>query len=108
MAVDSVCSPSPSSNPKRATIRVGVIGYGYWGPNVVRNLHGLDSACVGIVCDTSPAALARVRKTYPGILTTTDANEVFRSPHVDPLPAITPACTPSHLAHPAPYTPHHV
>src|SRR5260370_28580378 len=98
MAVDSVCSPSPSSNPKRATIRVGVIGYGYWGPNVVRNLQGLDSACVEIVCDKSPAALARVRKTYPGILTTTDANEVLRSPHVDAVAVITPVWTHYELA----------
>ena len=27
-------------------VRVGVIGYGYWGPNIVRNLHGLDVACL--------------------------------------------------------------
>ena len=34
-------------------IRVGVIGYGYWGPNIVRNLHGLDSTRVEMVCDKS-------------------------------------------------------
>ena len=50
-------------------IRVGVIGYGYWGPNIVRNLHGLDSTRVEMVCDKSSAALARVRKAYPGIHT---------------------------------------
>ena len=47
-------------------IRIGVIGYGYWGPNIVRNLHGLDSTRVEMVCDKSPAALNRVRKAYPG------------------------------------------
>ena len=34
-------------------IKVGVIGYGYWGPNIVRNLHGLDSTRCEIVCDKS-------------------------------------------------------
>jgi predicted dehydrogenase len=79
-------------------IRVGVIGYGYWGPNVVRNLHGTDNACVEIVCDKSSAALARARKTYPGILTTSDANEVLRSPNVDAVAVITPVWTHYELA----------
>ena len=98
MAVDFVCSPNHSTDTKRALIRVGVIGYGYWGPNVVRNLHGLDSAQVEIVCDKSPAALARVRKTYPGVLTTSDANDVLRSPHVDAVAVITPVWTHYELA----------
>jgi predicted dehydrogenase len=79
-------------------IRVGVIGYGYWGPNVVRNLHGLENVCVAVVCDKSPAALARVRKTYPGISTTTDANEVLRSPDIDAVAVITPVWTHYELA----------
>ncbi|HVS90361.1 MAG TPA: Gfo/Idh/MocA family oxidoreductase [Candidatus Acidoferrum sp.] len=79
-------------------IRVGVIGYGYWGPNVVRNLHGLDSARVEMVCDKNPAALARVRKTYPGISTTSDANDVLRSPNVDAVAVITPVWTHYELA----------
>src|SRR6266849_972903 len=74
-------------------IRVGVIGYGYWGPNIVRNLHGLDDTRVEIVCDKSPSALARVRKTYPGIATTSDCGEVLRSPHVDAVAVITPVWT---------------
>jgi predicted dehydrogenase len=79
-------------------IRVGVIGYGYWGPNIVRNLHGLDSTRVEIVCDKSPSALARVRKTYPGIATTSDCAEVLRSPQVDAVAVITPVWTHYQLA----------
>jgi predicted dehydrogenase len=74
-------------------IKIGVIGYGYWGPNIVRNLHGLDSTHVEMVCDKSPAALARARKTYPGISTTTDANEILRSPQIDAVAVITPVWT---------------
>jgi len=79
-------------------IRVGVIGYGYWGPNVVRNLQGLDSTRAEIVCDQSPAALARARKANPGIQTVSDAREVLRSPHVDAVAVITPVWTHYELA----------
>ena len=74
-------------------IRVGVIGYGYWGPNIVRNLHSLDSARVEAVCDKSAAALARVRKAYPGVDTCSDANEILRSPKIDAVAVITPVWT---------------
>ena len=74
-------------------IRVGVIGYGYWGPNIVRNLHGLESTRVEMVCDKSAAALARARRTYPGIRTTSDSLELLRSPEIDAVAVITPVWT---------------
>jgi predicted dehydrogenase len=61
-------------------IRVGVIGYGYWGPNIVRNLHGSESTTVKMICDCSSSALARARKAYPGVQTVSDPKEVLRSP----------------------------
>jgi predicted dehydrogenase len=79
-------------------IRVGVIGYGYWGPNIVRNLHGLDSTRAEMVCDMSPKALARVRKAYPGIKAVSDPNEVLRSPDIDAVAVITPVWTHYELA----------
>src|SRR6266700_5432617 len=79
-------------------IRVGVIGYGYWGPNIVRNFHGLENARVEMVCDKSAAALTRVGKTYPGILTTTDPNEVLNSTLIDAVAVITPVWTHYELA----------
>jgi len=74
-------------------IRVGVIGYGYWGPNIVRNLHGPDNIRVEMVCDKSMAALARVRKAYPAVSTTTDPCEVLKSPNIDAIAVITPVWT---------------
>jgi len=74
-------------------IRVGVIGYGYWGPNIVRNLHGPDNIRVEMVCDKNPAALARVSKAYPGVATTTDPCEVLKSPQIDAVAVITPVWT---------------
>jgi predicted dehydrogenase len=79
-------------------IRVGVIGYGYWGPNIVRNLQGLDSTRVEMVCDSSPAALGRVRKIYPGVRTASDAREVLTSPDIDAVAVITPVWTHYELA----------
>jgi len=79
-------------------IRVGVIGYGYWGPNIVRNLNGLDSARVEVVCDKSASARARVQKTYPGIKTSSDPMEVISSPDTDAVAVITPVWTHYDLA----------
>jgi len=79
-------------------IRVGVIGYGYWGPNIVRNLHGLDSTRVEAVCDKSPAALARVRKAYPGVKTVSDPAEILTSSQIDAVAVITPVWTHYELA----------
>jgi len=79
-------------------IRVGVIGYGYWGPNIVRNLYGLDSTRVEMICDGSPAAQARARRAYPGIRVVSDAMEILRSPDIDAVAVITPVWTHYELA----------
>ena len=79
-------------------IRVGVIGYGYWGPNIVRNLHGLESTQVEMICDKSPGARARAKKAYPGIKTVSDPNELLTSPQVDAVAVITPVWTHYELA----------
>jgi predicted dehydrogenase len=79
-------------------IRVGVIGYGYWGPNIVRNLHGLDYVRADMVCDKSPGALARARKAYPNIRTVSDPAEILSSPEIDAVAVITPVWTHYELA----------
>ena len=79
-------------------IRIGVIGYGYWGPNIVRNLHGQKSARAEMVCDKTPAALARVRKAYPDVCTVSDPMEVLRSPEIDAVAVITPVWSHYELA----------
>ncbi len=71
-------------------IRFGVIGYGYWGPNIVRNLRGLDSVQVVSVCDTNAAALGRVKRAYPDVQATTDPAELLESAEIDAVAVITP------------------
>lgn len=79
-------------------IRVGVIGYGYWGPNIVRNFHGQEHTRVEMLCDKSAPALARAKRNYPAIEVTTDPCEVLKSPKVDAVAVITPVWTHYELA----------
>ncbi len=74
-------------------IRVGVIGYGYWGPNIVRNFHGQDNTRVEMLCDKNLHALARANRSYPSIEVTTDPYAVLKSPNVDAVAVITPVWT---------------
>jgi predicted dehydrogenase len=74
-------------------IKFGVIGYGYWGPNVVRNLDLMDKAEVVAVCDKSPTSRKRVQKAYPGVRVTSDSGELMTSKDLDAIAVITPVWT---------------
>jgi predicted dehydrogenase len=79
-------------------VKFGVVGYGYWGPNVVRNLDRLDEADVVAVCDKSPAARRKVAKAYPDVLVTDDARDIMSSPDIDAIAVVTPVWTHYELA----------
>jgi len=79
-------------------VKFGVIGYGYWGPNVVRNLNQLEEARVLAVCDKSPAARRRFQKAYPQVHVTTDPGELMSSPDIDAIAVVTPVWTHYELA----------
>ncbi len=79
-------------------ISFGVIGYGYWGPNIVRNLNGLDEAKVIRVCDKSAASRSRVRKAHPMIDVTADLSEIMESTEIDAVAIVTPVWTHYELA----------
>src|SRR5690349_4873063 len=79
-------------------IRFGVIGYGYWGPNIVRNLRSLDSTQVVAVCDKSEGALRRAKQAFPEVEVTQDAEELLTSPNIDAIAVITPVWTHFELA----------
>jgi predicted dehydrogenase len=70
-----------------------VIGYGYWGPNVVRNLESLENSQVLTIAETSPAARKRAQRAYPGIHVTADISEVMSSPQIDAVAVVTPVWT---------------
>jgi len=71
----------------------GVIGYGYWGPNVVRNLMNLEGAEVTAIAEINPTAQARARKAYPGVRITPSATEVITSPQTDVVAIVSPVWT---------------
>jgi predicted dehydrogenase len=79
-------------------LRFGVIGYGYWGPNIVRNLRGLEGCQLVGVCDQSPAARKKIQAAHPGIPVFSDAQELISSPDVDVIAVITPVWTHYELA----------
>jgi predicted dehydrogenase len=79
-------------------IRVGVIGYGYWGPNIVRNFNHGSPSQVGMVCDQRPDALRRVQQAYPQLRVTRDSKELIESPEIDLIAVVTPVWTHFELA----------
>lgn len=79
-------------------IRVGVIGYGYWGPNIVRNFHATEGFCVHAVCDKSADSLQRAQITYPAFRFTQDPGDILKSAEIDVVAVITPAWTHYELA----------
>jgi predicted dehydrogenase len=79
-------------------VKFGVIGYGYWGPNVVRNLQSIAGAEVLSVCDKSSAARRKVHRAYPSIYVTADPSEVMSSPEIDAVAVVTPVWTHFELA----------
>ena len=74
-------------------IRVGVIGYGYWGPVVARNFHATDGCQLAAICDANPAAQARAGKAFPGVRVTGDVAELVPRPDIDAVAVITPVWT---------------
>src|SRR6201998_3963898 len=71
----------------------GVIGYGYWGPNVVRNLTSLDGSQVLAIAEMSPGARKRAEKAYPGIHVTSDVSDLISSTEIDAIAIVTPVWT---------------
>jgi predicted dehydrogenase len=72
---------------------VALIGYGYWGPNLLRNYIELQGAWVQWVCDTRPEALEKVAARYPSVPLTSDYQEVLRDARVDAVVLATPIST---------------
>ncbi len=79
-----------------APVRLGVVGFGYWGPNVVRNLDKLADAQIVAAVDTDARNLARFADLYPYADTTTDLDAMLARADIDAVVVVTSA--PSHFA----------
>jgi predicted dehydrogenase len=96
-----VTEPGSSSSAQKqgnGLLRFGVIGYGYWGPNVVRNLDQLDRVELVGLCDMSPKARERAKKAYPHVELTADPAELLASTEIDAVAVVTPVWTHYELA----------
>jgi predicted dehydrogenase len=71
-------------------IGIGIIGYGYWGPNLVRNFFEVPGCKVIAVSDLRPDRLARIGPRYPTVETTTDYRDLLRDPRIDAIAIATP------------------
>ncbi len=79
-------------------IRIGVIGYGYWGANIVRNFNSIEGGKVVSICDVDGNALRKAQRLFPGTEVTSDFREVVTSPDVDAVAVVTPVSTHFELA----------
>jgi predicted dehydrogenase/protoporphyrinogen oxidase len=85
---------TPERSPRAGSpIRVGVVGVGYWGPNLVRNLAESPVFEVAHLCDLRPEALEAIARRYPNIPCTTQFEEILRDGDVDAVAIATPVST---------------
>lgn len=76
-----------------APLRIGVVGCGYWGPNLVRNFSAIPEARVVAVSDLDPARLKHVTELYPSVRGTQRAEDLLDSPEIDAIAIATPVAT---------------
>jgi predicted dehydrogenase len=79
-------------------LKVGVVGYGYWGPNIVRNFCAIDGVGVAAICDKSADALKRAGKACPGADLSKDHRRVTKGTDIDIAAIVTPVSTHYSLA----------
>jgi predicted dehydrogenase len=88
-----VVKSTSSAGGTPAVVRVGVIGYGYWGPNLARNFTEHKGTSVSAVSDRNPERLEAAKRRYPWIATHEDASAVIADPSIDAVAVATPVAT---------------
>ena len=79
-------------------IKIGVIGYGYWGPNIVRNFAAVDGARVVAVSDKNQDVIKKITDAFPNVQTTANPDDLLTSPEIDLIAIVTPVSTHFELA----------
>jgi predicted dehydrogenase len=95
-----IMTATPAQQPaeqKSARIRIGVLGYGYWGPQLVRNLDRLPVGCVTCVADLSPERRQAAQLDYPAVRVVAHLEDVLAG-DVDAVVIATPIRTHHRLA----------
>ena len=84
--------------PWNIAIRLGVVGLGYWGPNLVRNLFEVPDVELVAVCDKDRERLELIRRRYPDVRRTTQYEDMLADPSIDAIVIATPVSTHHELA----------
>lgn len=79
-------------------MKFGVVGYGYWGPNIVRNLVSLEGSQVLAIAEISAKARVRAQRAHPGVRVVASASEIISSPEIDAVAVVSPVWTHYELA----------
>jgi predicted dehydrogenase len=79
-------------------LKMAVVGLGYWGPNIVRNLHELPDASLELVCDSVAEQLTHVSSRYPSVRTTLSFEDVLADDEIEAVAIATPVGTHAELA----------
>jgi predicted dehydrogenase len=81
-----------------ASLRIAVVGLGYWGPNLARNFNAISGCELVWLCDASDDARARVGTSFPAARLTAELGEILADPSVDAVALATPVVTHADLA----------
>ena len=76
-----------------APVRLGVVGYGYWGPNLLRNFRATPGVVPAMLVDQDAARLEQARMQYPALETTSDVDRLFDDDQIDAVVIATPVST---------------
>lgn len=98
MVLSPASSPIEPGDLLEPPLRVAIIGYGYWGPNLARNFAANETSTLVTICDLSPARLAAAHATHPWARVSPDPQEVFSDPDIDAVVIATPPETHRQLA----------
>lgn len=79
-------------------IRIGLVGYGYWGPNVVRNFFSIPGVTIKTICDIRPSVLTPLTQLYPSLKLTSSVEDITHDPEIDAVVIVTPISTHYSLA----------
>ncbi len=74
-------------------LNMGIMGYGYWGPNLARNFNAANGSQVVMICDMNEQIYNKAKKNYPNIRVTKDCDEMINDPEVDAVAIATPVFT---------------
>jgi predicted dehydrogenase len=83
---------------KQKQVNIGVVGCGYWGPNLIRNFRSLSGCHVTLACDADPKRVAHIKQLYPEIKTTTDFETLVKDAEIHAICIATPVWTHFELA----------